>query len=221
MNICERAEAKSKGLKFYFTGRPCKHGHLCERYTADGVCYECHALKMKRRYEQNQDAIKAKSRVRYAENGDVIKGRVKAYREKNPEKAKEVSRRWYEKNKTRVRAVGNAYVKQRAQIDPVFAAQLRGRKLINNCLRAMGFKKASSTEEILGCDWEFFKSHIERQFLPGMSWGNRTEWHIDHITPISTAKTVDEVLALNHVSNLRPLWAKDNLEKGSKVEFLI
>lgn len=93
--------------------------------------------------------------------------------------------------------------------------------MIGNCLRVRGFKKNSTTAQILGCDWEFFAAHIERQFLKGMTWSNMGEWHIDHIIPMATATTVEEAIALNHVSNLRPMWGPENLSKNAKVMFLI
>ena len=49
-----------------------------------------------------------------------------------------------------------------------------------------------------------------------MSWDNHGEWHIDHITPISYAKTEEDVLKLNHFSNFQPLWEFDNLSKGNR-----
>jgi hypothetical protein len=54
-----------------------------------------------------------------------------------------------------------------------------------------------------------------------MNWENRDQWHVDHIVPLATAKNEQDVIALNHFSNLRPLWAKENLQKGSKLNFLI
>jgi hypothetical protein len=50
-----------------------------------------------------------------------------------------------------------------------------------------------------------------------MCWENRNEWHIDHIVPLSSAKTEDEVYGLCHYTNLQPLWAKDNLQKSNKL----
>jgi hypothetical protein len=49
-----------------------------------------------------------------------------------------------------------------------------------------------------------------------MNWNNHGKWHIDHMIPISSAKNEEEVLKLNHYTNLQPLWAKENLIKYNK-----
>ncbi len=49
-----------------------------------------------------------------------------------------------------------------------------------------------------------------------MTWENKTLWHLDHIVPVSVAKTEQEIIKLNHYTNFRPLWAKENLAKGKK-----
>jgi hypothetical protein len=90
------------------------------------------------------------------------------------------------------------------------------RRRINEMLKNIGEVKSKKTEEILGCSFSFFKAYIESRFQCGMSWDNRNLWHIDHIVPLSSAKTATEILKLNQYSNLRPLWAKDNLSKGNK-----
>ena len=79
-----------------------------------------------------------------------------------------------------------------------------------------GYRKKSKTADILGCSFEEFKTHIESQFQPRMSWENRHLWQIDHIMPVSMAKTYDEIVRLNHYKNLRPLWALDNQKKANK-----
>lgn len=82
-------------------------------------------------------------------------------------------------------------------------------------------KKLKGSEEILGCSWEEFKSHIESQFLPWMNWENFGDscgdspdydcsWDLDHIVPVSWAKTNDELYGLNHWSNFQPLCSKVN-----------
>ncbi|MEN6544465.1 MAG: hypothetical protein ABFE07_00315 [Armatimonadia bacterium] len=109
----------------------------------------------------------------------------------------------------------------RVKADPIYAAKHSVRVLIGMALRRKGFGKRSRTQEILGCTWAEFIRQIERQFLPGMSWENRGEWHLDHITPLATARSEADVVALNHVSNLRPVWAAENMAKKDKILFLI
>ena len=50
-----------------------------------------------------------------------------------------------------------------------------------------------------------------------MTWENKGAWHIDHIIPTCTAKTEEDLIRLNHYTNLQPLWAEENLKKGSKL----
>ena len=86
-----------------------------------------------------------------------------------------------------------------------------------SAFRNKGYKKNSKTQEMLGVDWEVCKAHIERQFTKGMNWDNRSEWHIDHIIPLASAKTEEELKKLCHYSNLQPLWELDNLSKSDKI----
>jgi len=91
----------------------------------------------------------------------------------------------------------------------------------SNAIRRLGEIKRSPTMEHLGYTPQELADHLERQFVKGMGWHNRDKWHIDHIVPISTAKTIEDVIALNQLSNLRPLWARDNLSKGDRLEYMI
>ena len=95
--------------------------------------------------------------------------------------------------------------------------KLRIADLVRKSIKSKGFVKSSRTKQILGCDHETFIKHIESQFKDGMSWDNRSEWHIDHKIPMASAKAEGEVLALNHYTNLQPLWAMDNIKKGAKM----
>ena len=78
--------------------------------------------------------------------------------------------------------------------------------------------ESKRTKEIVGLDKENFKFYIENKFTEGMSWENYGEWHIDHIKPLYEANDVEEVLLLNHYTNLQPLWAEDNLKKNRKYD---
>jgi hypothetical protein len=67
----------------------------------------------------------------------------------------------------------------------------------------------------LGCTVSEFRAHLERQFQPGMSWSNYGKWHIDHIKPIASFSfsSDKDFSDCNHYSNLRPLWAADNIAR--------
>jgi len=105
--------------------------------------------------------------------------------------------------------------------DPIKKMAIRIRSCIASAFRYKGFKKNSKSTQILGCTYDELKNHIEKQFTKGMSWDRLSEIHIDHIIPLATAKTIEDVIALNHFTNLRPMWAKDNILKSNKLEFLL
>lgn len=92
---------------------------------------------------------------------------------------------------------------------------LRGR--LWNILR--GKQKAGSSVDDLGCTIDELKQHLEAQFSDGMNWDNwsRDGWHIDHIVPLASFDLTDrdQFLKATHFTNLQPLWAKENLSKGS------
>jgi hypothetical protein len=79
------------------------------------------------------------------------------------------------------------------------------------------YKKSKPTEKILGCTMEFFKEYISSQFKNGMSYDKINEIHLDHIIPISSAKSEEEIIRLNHYTNFQPLWAEDNIKKSDKI----
>ncbi|WP_159457659.1 hypothetical protein [Xaviernesmea oryzae] len=80
-------------------------------------------------------------------------------------------------------------------------------------------------EHVVGYTLEDLVRHIERQFLPGMSWSNMGEWHIDHIVPKSSFLYEDDedpdFKACWALTNLRPLWADANQKKHAKRIYLI
>jgi len=100
---------------------------------------------------------------------------------------------------------------------------LRGRlrRLLKNSLinSHRNIKKSS----LVGCDRIQLKTHIEKQFTTGMTWGNYGKWHIDHIKPLAAFNLAEikQLKEATHYSNLQPLWAKDNFYKGDKYDGII
>lgn len=111
--------------------------------------------------------------------------------------------------------------RMKRKTDPLKAMQSRLSRLHRHALAQVNAIKTSPTFEQLGYTAEQFVSHIERQFLKGMGWHNMSEWQIDHIIPVKEAKTEADVVALNQLSNLRPLWADENNRKKAKRQSLL
>lgn len=115
--------------------------------------------------------------------------------------------------------VKQSRAKQRAKrkSNPIAVMSARLSRLHRHALKQVGAIKESATFDMLGYSVDTFVKHIERQFVSGMGWSNMKDWQIDHIIPISQAKTIDDVVALNQLSNLQPLWSKENNQKKNKV----
>lgn len=128
---------------------------------------------------------------------------------------------WREENREAHTANQIEYRRKRCQADPEFAMRVRTRAAVANAIARMGYRKGSKTEQVLGCSWGEFRSHVERQFLPGMTWENWGEWELDHIVAISSAASEEDVLALSKATNLRPLWRPANRKKSNRQEFLL
>jgi len=75
----------------------------------------------------------------------------------------------------------------------MYLAKERIRNRTKAAFLGQGFTKGCKTREMLGCTWDQFKIHIEKQFSKGMRWSNRELWHIDHIVPLASAQTPEDL----------------------------
>lgn len=187
-------------------------------------CKLCENERTKIWYQNNKEKRNKKARQWDAFNRDKVNIAKKARREKEkllfpPKTQKEPFNKieWNRQNKHRLAKYRRDWINK----NPIADIADRVRRRINTSIQKNGYTKRSKSNEILGCDWLILKTHIERQFIKGMTWENRSKWHIDHIIPISSAKTEEDVIKLNHYTNLRPLWAADNLRKSNKLETLL
>ena len=213
-------------------------GKIFFRYTSKGVpnwlTLESFNETIKFQTEKNKtnkEENKLKRKIYREKNREKLLRYSKLYSKKNRKKKNENLKKWRAANKGRVLEAGRisyhknrkkrcdqswAYQKKRKENDLFFKTKINIRILITNSFKKKSYKKTSKVSNILGCSFEELKVHIECQFHAGMSWENRNLWHIDHIMPVSMAKTYDEVVRLNHYRNLRPLWAHENLAKSDK-----
>lgn len=150
-------------------------------------------------YQKRKNCKKCQNLIRY---------RLKKEQKKNPEWI-EKYRMWDRQSKKRTRG----------KKDPKFTFIENVRTLVRKSIQGYNYTKNSKTFEILGIDREGFLKYLESQFKEGMSWDNHGlyGWHLDHKIPVSSAKSQEEIILLNHYTNFQPLWAEENLKKGDKI----
>ena len=149
----------------------------------------------------------------------VVSEYNKKYNELNKEKIAEKKKLYYINNKDKLIKQIYANKKERLKNDPLFKLGENIRSLITQSFKLKGVKKNTKTEQILGCSFDEFKQYLESQFESWMTWDNHGlykrdtynyGWDIDHIIPSSSGLNEQEIMALNHYTNLKPLCSKVN-----------
>ena len=146
-------------------------------------------------------------------NKEKINQYQKEWSRKNKDKSRQYSKKWADKNKEKIANKRKA----RYHNNILFKLMHINRVYMGQLIDRTKYLKIGSCREYLGAEPQQVKDHIEKQFLPGMCWENHGEWHIDHIIPLSSAKTETELKKLFHYTNLQPLWKIDNLKKNNKI----
>ncbi len=145
----------------------------------------------------------------------------KNYKENNSYLIKIKRKEYRLLNADKIRNDRKLYNRKKRNSDSFFKLKSNISTLIRMSFNNKNIKKNTKTEKILGCSFESFKIHLESKFEPWMSWDNygnpkdglleiNKTWDIDHIEPISTAKTEEDVIKLNHHTNLQPLCTYNN-----------
>jgi hypothetical protein len=206
----QRFCSKDCRIKSYIQNNKNKINILQKKYRKNNPeRYKKYDKKKNKKNSKNPDYIK-KQKIRshkyYVKNKEKIKTRIQIYTEKNYSK--------YLKRK-------NKYRNRRRKNDVNF-------KLIDNIRRRINYaikvnSKSKRTIQLLGCSTTYLKHHLESKFTAGMSWDNYgvKGWHIDHLIPCASfdLSKPEEQKKCFHYTNLQPLWAKDNLSKGAKLDW--
>ena len=173
------------------------------------VCKDCYKEERKKYNGRYKERVSQW----YYNNMEITKERAKQWKENNKDRNKELNRKSDKKRrhlitkKNREKYHSNDLIRVRYLIHC----------LIGNSFRKKGYGKNTKTQDILGISFIDFKNYLEKQFLEGMTWENKNYWEVDHIIPISIARNVDEIIKLNHHTNLRPLWKTENRKKSDKI----
>jgi hypothetical protein len=184
----------------------------------------------KKYYENNKEKVSKTTKEWRIKNKEYLK----KYREENKEKRnqqnkewriknkekikknrKEQSKKYREKHREKINKYMNKWYKEKRKTDTVFKLSYNIRANIFTSLKKNGYNKKTKTYNILKCDYDFFM-----QWLNGLASNGHTygigELHLDHVLPMSLAKTEAEALLLNHYSNYQLLTATENQSKGNR-----
>jgi len=176
--------------------------------------------KSKEYYQINKDKFLISNKEYYLNNKEYFAEKSKEYKEKNKDKLVEYNREYMKKyyNDYENRLKRSEYRKNKKEKDNIYRLSTVVRSLIIYSIKNRKYDKQNKTIEILGCTYEEFSEYIESKFKDWMNWENHGlyngelnyGWDLDHIIPISTAKTEEDVILLNHYTNFQPLCSYVN-----------
>lgn len=169
----------------------------------------------KAKYEKHKPKILAQRKVYWEENKEVISEKKKAHYEINKDAILESNRKYQKNNRESINANKREYESKRRKNDTLYRLMRFHRDSLTRIAKVIKGKKEKASAEYLGCSIKEFKNYIESKWQKGMSWSNNTMhgWHMDHIIPLFSAKTEQDIIKLCHYTNVQPLWAKDHIEK--------
>jgi hypothetical protein len=222
VKICRKC-GEAKPLSEYYKDTRKRDGcyYICidcaKQWRANNA--EAERLRKQKYYQAHLDKCRADMRANYVKNRERRKAQSQEYREINRDKYREYFK---ELNKSpERREYNNSWRRNRYKTDPLFKLNDKMAGYLNRMLK--GGKGRRTWEDLVGYTCEDLKRHIESLFTEGMTWEKylNGEIHIDHIIPKSLFNITDtkskgfkKCWALE---NLRPLWARENLQKSNKL----
>lgn len=198
MEIISRQDAKALGLKRYFTGTPCKHGHICERQVSNSACVVCHREGVDRHYAANAGAILKTKRAYHVKKRAERSAYNRIYYERNRDKFAESNRLYYVTHSDHL----SEAERRRAKDNPAkFAAR---------------YARKRATELQAMPKWLTADHHaqIERLYAEAkrLTLETGVVWHVDHEIPLRGRN----VSGLHVPWNLRVIPAVVNQRKSNK-----
>lgn len=174
-------------------------------------------------YRQKNKSKKSEyDRKRYQENKYEIIKQKREYFLNNKERVYENNKKYRENHKQEITEYKNVYRKEREKIDDLYKFKRKIRHLIYLSFARKDFRKENHVTEILGCTEEEAQKHLYKTFYDnyGYEYDGQEDVHIDHIIPLKTAETEEDVKRLCHYTNLQLLKPIDNMKKGAKMPLL-
>jgi hypothetical protein len=153
----------------------------------------------------------------YEKNKENLKESRKKYRDENKNRMKQYWKEYADKNRERI----NERKRKREKTNNIARLRRVLRHRIYDSIKNNHGTKAYKTQQLIGCTVLELREYLKKQFKEGMTWENygHKTWHIDHIIPCASFDLTDpeQQKKCFHYTNLQPLWASENLSKGSKI----
>jgi hypothetical protein len=194
-------------------------------------CKLCAKLQSKTFRDKNKKYKKLWSEKNKEKENATIRKYRKTLRILNPDKIRDQKRKETQRRKNRRTKILILILSLNPKIIEKIQKEIEKKEIFNKLRdnirsrmhECLGKNKGGkSWKRLVGYSVEELKKHIEKQFKPGMSWEKRSDWHIDHIVPISAfnfEKPEDkEFKKCWALKNLQPLWKIENLKKNNKLE---
>lgn len=221
-----RKHAQQQGLSHYYTGIPCRNGHVSVRGVAKWNCLQCDRKAKAAERLRDPDRVRANERRTASKHRRKKAEIVSKWRQRNPDRVRHYAlehRRRYRTDpafKAERQATYNRHAQRQRDLKTDRAISTKLRNRIHCALAIVDAKKAASTMELAGCTVAQLRHHLQARFTDGMNWENygKHGWHIDHIRPCASFDLSDpeQQRQCFHYTNLQPLWAADNIRKGAK-----
>ena len=222
----------------------CRTPKLLDEFYIDRAKRDCHTVRCKTclsksqaRYRKNNPEKAQKYHKEwYSIHKEESQKKSSAWKKANPEKRCEQVSRWRKANPEKVNKINKKWRTANPEKAKTYARKFMAKKLstlqgrlahkISNAIRISlhGNKAGRHWEGLVNYTLDDLKRHLEKQFKDGMSWENygKDGWWIDHIIPISVfnfeKSEDDDFKRCWALSNLRPLWAVDNIRKSDKLD---
>lgn len=210
-----RGDVGPDGLIFWQLNKNKKELWLSpEAYVAKVAAVKAYQAEYK---EKNREKLNGYLSEYYQKNKGKLDAVNAKWSKDNADKASGFRKKWRKNNRKKLNEWRAARARERRKTDPIYALREVCRTRIRHAFDNKGMKRRSKIAATIGCTWELFKKHIEMQFQDGMTWDNRNLWELDHIIPLSSANTEEEIRKLSHFSNIQPLWREDNRKKSDKM----
>jgi len=201
-----------------------QYNHGKERWVTRERFARYHAqtvARMSKRYSKIGNSIKTLKAERYRDDitfRNKLKASVKEYSSNHRSEKLLYNNSYYSSNRDALISASVKYQSDKLKTNPIFRARFNLKRRMHHAMTKAKWWKTSQV--MIGCNKVDFIRHIESLFKEGMTWENygMHGWHLDHIRPCCSfdLSNEDEAKQCFNYKNLQPLWAKENLSKGSK-----